>query len=59
MENVFHWESLKMNLPGSATYNPSKPWVYKERECDGKIGADCLVYVDDLRPTGPSDEECW
>jgi hypothetical protein len=59
LENVFHWEALKMNLPGSATYNPSKPWVYKERKCDGKIAADCLVYVDDLRSTGRSEEECW
>jgi hypothetical protein len=59
LENVFHWESLKVNLPGSATYDPSKPWVYNERECDGKITADCLVYVDDLRPTGPSEEESW
>jgi hypothetical protein len=59
LENVFHWESLKMNLMGSATYDPRKPWAYKERECDGKIATDCLVYVDDLRPTGPSEEECW
>jgi hypothetical protein len=43
-----------MNLPGSATYNLSKPWVYKERDCDGKIAVYCLVYVDDLIPTGPS-----
>jgi hypothetical protein len=27
MQNVFHWDSLKMNLSGSATYDPSKPWV--------------------------------
>jgi hypothetical protein len=54
-----HYDSLKMNLPGSVMYDPSKPWVYKERECDGKITADCLVYVDDLRPTGPSKEDCW
>jgi hypothetical protein len=59
LENVFHWESLKMNLPGSVTYDPSKTCLCKERECYGKIAADCLVYVDDLRPTGPSEEECW
>jgi hypothetical protein len=40
-------------------YDPSKPWVYKERECDGKIAVDCSIYVDDLRPTSPSEEECW
>jgi hypothetical protein len=48
-----------MNLPGSVTYDPSKPWVYKECECDGKIAADCFIYVDSFRPTGPSGEECW
>jgi hypothetical protein len=58
MDNVY-WESLKMNLPGSVTYDPSKPWVYTERECDEKITVDCLVYVHYLRPTGPSEEECW
>jgi hypothetical protein len=59
LENVFHWDSLKMNLPGSAKYHPIKPWVYKERECHGNIAADCLVYVDDLRPTVPSEEDFW
>jgi hypothetical protein len=57
--NVLHCKSLKMNLPGSAMYDTSKPRVYKEREYYGNIAADCLVYVDDLRPTGPSEEECW
>jgi hypothetical protein len=59
LDNVFHWESLMMNLPGSSTHDTRKPWVYKERECDGKIAADCVVYVDYLRPTGPSKEECY
>jgi hypothetical protein len=43
LENIFHWESLKINLPGSATFGPSKPWVYNDREWDGKIAAYCLV----------------
>jgi hypothetical protein len=44
LDNVFHLESLKRNLLGTVTYDPDKPWVYKERACDGKITADCLVY---------------
>jgi hypothetical protein len=45
-----------MNLPGTVTYDRSKQWVYKERECDGKIAVEFLVYMDDLRPTGTSKE---
>jgi hypothetical protein len=25
--NVFWWDSVKLNLPGSDSYDPSKPWV--------------------------------
>ena len=57
-KNVFHWEKVVMNLPGSAQYNPNKPWVYKARP-DGKIAAELFSYIDDYRTTGPSRSECW
>ena len=57
--NVFHYDRLEMNLPGSAEYNPSMPWVHKVRLDDGRIAADLLIFVDDARPTGPTEEECW
>ena len=56
--NPFRWDKIKLNLPGLADYDPSLPWVYKERK-DGSIACDVFTYVDDLRPTGPTEEECW
>ena len=56
--NVFRWDSVRLNLPGSASYDPGLPWVSKVRLSDGKIAADLFVYVDDARITGASEEEC-
>jgi hypothetical protein len=49
--NVFHWDTVALNLPGSSDYSPSRPWVAKYR-----IAADLFTFVDDLRP---SREEAW
>jgi hypothetical protein len=57
-ENVFRWAYVILNLPGSPNYNPSKPWVYKVRS-DGIMAGDLFIYIDDLRPTCPLEEECW
>jgi hypothetical protein len=57
--NVFRWDDVVLNLPGSDNYDPSKPWVYKVRLEDGRIAADLFIFVDDLRPTGPSQKEAW
>ena len=56
--NVFRWDRVERNLPGSESYDPSLPWMYKVRR-DGTMAADLFIYVDDLRPTGPSKGECW
>ena len=57
--NVFRYDKVELNLPGALGYDPSMPWIYKLRLSDGRIAADLLVFVDDARPTGPSEEECW
>jgi hypothetical protein len=56
--NVFRWDEIRMNLPGSATYDPSLPWVSKIRLEDGRIAADLFIYVDDVRLTGSTSKEC-
>ena len=56
--NVFRWSKVRMNCPGSKDYDPAKPWVSKVRE-DGKIAADLVGYVDDLRPSGSGKAEAW
>jgi hypothetical protein len=51
--NMFRWERVELNLPGSAAYDPAKPWVFKARK-DGDPAADFSLYVDDNRSVGNS-----
>jgi hypothetical protein len=46
---VFRWDD----------YDPSKPWVYKVHLEDGQIAANLFIFVDDLRPTGPTQRDAW
>ena len=39
-------------------YDPTLPWVSKVRE-DETLAADLFIYIDDLRPTGPTEDETW
>ena len=55
--NAFRWDVVRMNLPGSPDYDPSKPWVSKIRLSDGRIAADLFLYVDDGRVVAGTREE--
>jgi hypothetical protein len=57
--NIFRWDSLRLNLPGLASYDPGLPWVSKVRDDDGRIAADVVEFVDELRPSGGSRKEAW
>jgi hypothetical protein len=50
---------VRLNLPGSDRYDPSRPWVAKYRKDNCPIAADLFIFVDDLRPTGPTREDAW
>jgi hypothetical protein len=56
--NVFQWKEVQLNLPGVEDYDPPLSWVADIRE-DGRVAADLLIYMDDLRPTGSDAEEYW
>jgi hypothetical protein len=57
--NLFRWDKVRMNLPGSTDYDPSLPWVSKIWLEDGRIAADLFIYVDhDVRITGNLAKEC-
>ena len=56
--NVFRWATVRLNLPGQTNYDPSWPWVSKLRK-NGQLAADTFQYVDDVRPTGNTETECW
>ena len=57
--NVFHWDYVQMNIPGQKDYDPTAPWISKRRRSDGRIANDVVIYVDDARSTGASEDECW
>jgi hypothetical protein len=56
--NPFCWSYVHLKLPRMENYDPTQPWVSRQR-ADGKIAAGAPRFVDDLRPVGPSEEECW
>jgi hypothetical protein len=57
-ENSFYYDELRLNLPGSATYTPSLPWVSKVNTSTGCLAGDIKTYVDDKHPTGCSYDHC-
>ena len=46
VSNPFQWESLMLNLPGSAEYKPSLPWVMQLR-ADNSVASGMTCFVDD------------
>ncbi len=60
--NIFFWEDVILNLPGSDSYLPSKPWVFKacfpEKSGSPRIANDLVIYVDDVRTTGSTYAQC-
>ena len=57
--NPMRWDIVKLNLPGSVTFNPSKPRVMKWNSELQIIAGDIIAFVDDLRATGCTMEHAW
>lgn len=57
-KNPYQWDYVRLNLPGSADYDPRLSWISKMRK-DGLIACDLFTFVDDERPTGATEELCW
>ena len=55
-KNIFRWAEVVLNLPGSDTYDPTHPWVYKQRS-SGEPAAEFALYVNDNRATGNTKKE--
>jgi hypothetical protein len=65
MANPLGYDCIRMNLPGMTEYNPALPKVIKWRRSDpddpksgGKVAGDVVTFVDDVRITGFSKENC-
>jgi hypothetical protein len=57
--NPFYWNAVKLNLPGDPCYDPRKSRIEKVVKATGKLAAMIVSYVDDMRATGATSEECW
>jgi hypothetical protein len=58
LDNAFHWDVVHLNLPGSTDYDPAVPCALKLHLLDERISGDFMLYIDNLRPMGPSEVEC-
>ena len=59
--NPLRWNRLRLNLPGELTYDPTLPWLSKvvgQSPCE-RIAGDFFSYIDDIRSSGCSVDECW
>ena len=56
-DNPFRWDEVRLNLPGSASYNPSLPRVCKWNSLEGAIACDCNFFCDDFRIIGPNEKQ--
>jgi len=56
--NPFAWNSIRLNLPGTADYNPKLPWMLKIQK-DGLAASDIAQYVDDVRILAPIEKLAW
>jgi hypothetical protein len=65
LSNVFRWDRIRLNLPGSPSFDPTLPWVSKVivGVANGvpyeRIAADFATFVDDIRAAGGSLELAW
>ena len=57
--NPMRYDSVILNLPGMASYDPNQPKVMKWDSLNSCIAGDAITFVDDVRFTGSSKERCW
>ena len=56
--NPMGYDAVRLNLPGMDQYDPKMPKVMKWRTRLGVVAGDVLTFVDDVRITGYSKENC-
>jgi hypothetical protein len=53
------WDDIVLNLPGDASYDPSRPRVMKWDFHEDRLAGDFVAFVDDLRASGATEEHAW
>ena len=49
-KNLFQWDSIILNLPGTSAYSPLRSWI-SEMRVDNMLTSDLVCFVDDQRVT--------
>jgi hypothetical protein len=57
--NPLRWDVVELNLPGSESYNPSRPRVIKWDSVLDRMAGDLIAFVDDIRGIGQTVEHAW
>ena len=55
--NPLAWKEMVLNVPGSKSYQPMKPWVFLTK-VDGSLAAFFGTYIDDIRTSDTTEEGC-
>ena len=58
VNNPMGYDSIRLNLPGMGDYDPQWPKVMKWVSNPGVVAGDAVTFVDDVRLTGFSKENC-
>ena len=56
--NPFQYHHVNLNIPGSASYDPSKAW-YSVADVNDNIAVLLAIYVDDQRIHSPTEKGAW
>lgn len=56
--NPMRYDRIRLNLPGTADYDPKWPKVMKWVDDPGDTAGDVVTFIDDVRMTGHSKENC-
>jgi hypothetical protein len=59
LKNPMRWDHVRLNLPGSNTFDPRLPRVFKWCALFSKIAGDICQFIDDERGSGHSRENAW
>lgn len=59
VNNPFYWDQVQLNLPGTSSFDPTKPRVMKIDSRFLRIAADLVTYIDDLRGIAATCELAW
>ena len=59
LDNPFRWDQVVLNLPGSESYEPKLPWVYKFDSLEQRLASFFVTYIDDIRTGGASESLAW